>query len=131
MTHAVQLMLKLTVVWGVNAHLFFNFLMWLKSKHAFYTKWTACESAFVYCMQAIFVCYMLVIIGMLHDSKKHVSNASCAVCESVFCCCMQVNSHLLPENDEGLQQKSTPAKRDKMCGHEENDILLSIYSNSL
>ena len=37
----------------------------------------------------------------------------------------QVNSHLLPEKDQGIQQKA-PAKRDKMCGHEENNVL-SIY----
>ena len=40
---------------------------------------------------------------------------------------MQVNSHLLPEKNQGIQQKSTPAKRDKMCGQEENNILSSIY----
>ena len=36
---------------------------------------------------------------------------------------MQVNSHPLPEKDQGIQQNSTIAKRDKMCGHEENNIL--------
>ena len=37
--------------------------------------------------------------------------------------CMQINSHLLPEKDQGIQQKSTPEKCDKMHGHEENNIL--------
>ena len=39
---------------------------------------------------------------------------------------MQVNNHLSPENDQGIQQKSTPVKHDKTCGHEVN-ILSSIY----
>ena len=42
-------------------------------------------------------------------------------------CCMQVNSHLLPEKDQGIQRISTPAKRDKTRGHEENNILSSMY----
>ena len=40
---------------------------------------------------------------------------------------MQVNSHLLPEKDQGIQRKSTPTKRDKTRGHEENNILPSIH----
>ena len=32
------------------------------------------------------MCCMWVIIRMLHDGKKHASNASCAACESVFLC---------------------------------------------
>ena len=35
--------------------------------------------------------------------------------------------HLLPEKDQGIQRKSTPVKRDKTCGHEETNNLLSIY----
>ena len=74
-----------------------------------------------------FVCCMRVIIRVLHNSKKHMSNASCTARESVFLCCMQVNCHLLPEKDQGMQQKSILAKRDKMYGHKENNILSSIY----
>ena len=40
---------------------------------------------------------------------------------------MQVNSHLLPEKDQGIQQKTPPAKHDKTRGHEENNIPSSIY----
>ena len=39
---------------------------------------TACKLFFVCCTQ--------IIIRVMHDSKKHVSNASCAACESVFLC---------------------------------------------
>ena len=40
---------------------------------------------------------------------------------------MQVNSDLLSEKGQGIQLKSTPVKRDKKRGHEENNILWSIY----
>ena len=50
----------------------------------------------------------------------------CYMRVSLLVCCMQINSHLLPEKDQGIQQKSTPAKHDKMREHEEN-FLSSIY----
>ena len=40
---------------------------------------------------------------------------------------MQVNRHLLPEKDQGIQGTSTPTKHDKTHGHKENNILPSIY----
>ena len=64
---------------------------------------------------------------MLHDSKKHASKASCAARESVFLCAACKLTAILPEKDQGIHRKSTPAKRDKTRGHEENNILSSIY----
>ena len=81
------------------------------------------ELFFVRCIQ--------VIICVLHDSKKHASNALCALRESVFLC-TACKLHLLPEKDQGIQQKSTPAKHDKTCEHEENNIcqvFMYPYSN--
>ena len=49
-------------------------------------KWAAHKSTFMYCMKAIFVCCTLVVIRVLHNSKKHVSNALCVAWESVFLC---------------------------------------------
>ena len=46
--------------------------------HVCDTKWAAHELFFVRCMQ--------VIICVMHDSKKHVSNALCAAHEPVFLC---------------------------------------------
>ena len=72
---------------------------------------------------------MRVIIRALHDSKKHLSNASCAGHESVFlyAAWKLTAMHLLSEKDQGIQQKSTPAKRDKMREHKETNGLSSIY----
>ena len=56
----------------------FNYLSWLKSKYACDTKWAACDLYFVHCTW--------VILRVLHDSKDHVSNASCTAHESVFLC---------------------------------------------
>ena len=46
--------------------------------HASQLSCTACELFFVQCT--------CVIIRVLHDSKKHVSNALCAAHDSVFLC---------------------------------------------
>ena len=72
--HTVQLMSKLTLVYGEHSCVL-QFLSCLKSKHA---KWAAHESTFVYCTR--------VIIRVMHDSKKHTSNASYTAHESVFLC---------------------------------------------
>ena len=63
-----------------------QFLSWLESKHACDTKFPTHESTFVNCMRAIFIRCMQVIICVLHNSKKHASNALCATHESVFLC---------------------------------------------
>ena len=55
-----------------------QFLLCLESKHACDTKWAARELFFVYCTR--------VIIRVMHNSKKHASNALCAARELVFLC---------------------------------------------
>ena len=73
----IQLTSKLTLTCSEHVCVF-QFLSCLKSKHACDMKWAVHESTFVYCMWAIFC--------VLHDSKKHMSNALCAARESVFLC---------------------------------------------
>ena len=46
---------------------------------------------------------------------------------SQYICYTQVNCHALPEKNQGIQQNGTQAKCDKMRGHAENSIVLSIY----
>ena len=83
--HTVQLTSKLILACSEHVCVL-QFLLWLESKHACDTKWAAHESTFVYCTWAIFVCCTWVIICVLHDSKKHASNASCAAHDLVFLC---------------------------------------------
>ena len=63
---------------SVYMHVFFIFCRVTQSKLMCDTKWAACESTFVYCMQSI--------LHVLHDSKKHTSNTLCAAHKSVFLC---------------------------------------------
>ena len=81
----VQLTSKLTLACSEHACVF-QFLLCLESKHTCDTKWAAHESTFVYCTRAILCALHAVIICVIHNSKKHASNASCAARKSVFLC---------------------------------------------
>ena len=54
----------------------------------------------------------------------------CCTRVSLLVSCMQVNSRLLPEKNQDIQQKSTPAKRDKTRGHKDSDKYLRTYLSS-
>ena len=46
----------------------------------------------------------------------------CCMGVSLLVCWMQVNSHLFPEKDQGIQWKSTPVERGKTCGHKKYSV---------
>ena len=84
-TCTVQLTFKLTLVCSERACVL-QFLLCQESKHACDMKWAACKSTFVYCTQLFFMRCTRVIICVMHNSKKHTSNTSCAARESVSLC---------------------------------------------
>ena len=84
-TCTVQLTFKLTLACSERACVL-QFLLCQESKHACDMKWAACKSTFVYCTQLFFMRCTRVIICVMHNSKKHTSNTSCAARESVSLC---------------------------------------------
>ena len=60
--------------------MFFNFCRVTQLQHACDTKWAAHESTFVYCKRAVFheLHVSNRVLCVLHNSKKHTSNTSCA-----------------------------------------------------
>ena len=82
------------------------------------------HSCYILCAECdpYFMCCMIV-------RKKHTSNTSCAPHELAYLCaaCTQINSHALPEKNQGKQWNGTLAKHDRIHKHEENSILSSIY----
>ena len=105
----VQLMSKLTLACGEHACVL-KFLSCLESKHVCDTKWAARGSTFVYCMR--------VIICVMHDSKKHASNASCAARKSVFLCAACKLTAVFCQRKIKAYNKKHQAQCDKMREHE-------------
>ena len=125
--HTVQLTSKLTLAWGKHTCVL-QFLSYLKSKHVCDTKWAAREQLSRTALKLFFVCCTWVIIRVMHDSKKHASNALCAARESVFLCAACKLTAVFYQKRIKAYNEKAPCKSDKTCGHEENNILSSIYA---
>ena len=125
-TCTVQLMSKLTLMCGEHLCVL-QFLSCLESKHAYDTKWATSESTFVYYAKLFFMHCTRVIICVMHDSKKHASNASCAAHESVFLRAVCKLKTVFCQRRIKAYNEEVPSKCDKMRGHKENNILSSIY----
>ena len=124
--YTVQLTSKLTLACDENVCVF-QFLSCHKSKHTCNMKWAACKSTFVHCTRAIFVRCMQVIIRVMHNSKKHPSNASFVVRESVFLCAACKLTAVFCQRRIKAYNEKAHSKSDKRRRHKENNTLSSIY----
>ena len=69
---------------AVNTCVFFNFCCDSSQNMPMTRNGLHVSQLFCNAHKPFFVCCMPVVICVLHDSKKHVSNALCDTCESVF-----------------------------------------------